>query len=427
MNKKTVKRESWFHILRLRTIGGKIFYILLVGLFIRLLLLFLTPFVVETDGVVYLRMAESILSGDIHEAMATLSMSHMIYHPLYPLLIKIISFPFPVGSLELSGMIVSILASLLLALPVFLLARRFYNDEVGYISALLVGIYPFLVDCSFMVHTEVTMTLFAIVGVWCIWLALEGRLLWSFVAGIIFGMAYLTRPEGLIYVLLAVVIILLLSYFRKSKRVSKYTFVKAFLLLIGFAIMASSYLIYLRKDYGRWLISSYIPFYGSAGVLSQLPHLSGFPQLSSLKPIMAYTAQVWYKDYTRSFSEAFYPIMLILAGLGFLGSPWDRKRMERNIFLALFLIPPLLTAFLRESSPRRFICVIPILVIWTANGVTVLQNWLHNSVEGANFEKDSWIRRLLLKKWVVLAVLLLSLAPMILLPLVGNALNEIPI
>src|SRR5262249_13182709 len=127
-------------------------------------------------------------------------------HPLYPALLLTASratrlcfpnsLPFAV---QLAGQIVGSLASLALAVVMFYLGRELFSPAVGFLGALLFQVLPGPGRIMADGLSEPVFLVFALLATLAAIRGLSGNHpLWFALAGLSSGLAYLTRPEGLI-------------------------------------------------------------------------------------------------------------------------------------------------------------------------------------------------------------------------------------
>ncbi|MFQ5515301.1 MAG: ArnT family glycosyltransferase [Myxococcota bacterium] len=143
------------------------------------------------DGPRFLEAARLFFEGQTRSALAE------AYHPLTSLLIALTASLFRID-LESAGRLISIGAGALGALALYALARRTFGERVALVSALLFAVFPRMVAASSNVQSDGLHLAFFLGGALLVWRVLEERrFLHSFAAGVLCGLAYLTRPEGL--------------------------------------------------------------------------------------------------------------------------------------------------------------------------------------------------------------------------------------
>ena len=213
----------------------------------------MTPRVVRWDEVGHLLVARNLAAGHGYSLLAGTSDVHL--PPVLPFisaaLLRLgISPPWATATIH-------IVTGALLCLPIYALGRAIYGRRTGLIAAALVAVYPALAAWPYLwsTMTESPFLLLLFTGVWAVRQALyTGRAGWHAAIGVCFGLAYLTRPEGLTY--LAV-----LGLFMVAWHLARHTFWRAstiaklaLALVICLAAM-SPYVLYLHRVTGHWTLS----------------------------------------------------------------------------------------------------------------------------------------------------------------------------
>jgi hypothetical protein len=155
--------------------------------------------VASRDSISYIRIAWQLEHEPWRKAMM-----ESPQHPGYPLAVLGMSLPvrhyFPDDlprAWQISAQLVSILASVLLLVPMFYLGREMFDRRIAFWACLLFQCLP----CSGKVMgdglSDTLFLLFACAGLWLAALSLRRRSKWLFaLTGLAGGLAYLTRPEG---------------------------------------------------------------------------------------------------------------------------------------------------------------------------------------------------------------------------------------
>ena len=169
-----------------------------------------------------------------------------IFPPFYSFTIA--AFALVTGSEEIAGRVVSLLAGIALPVLVYAIARQMYGLTVARIAAFLVAVSPFLIATSANVMTE-SLYLALLFGAIVLALRLLATFDWRDAAalGIAFGLAYLTRPEG---VVIGVAVIASVGVFliRKSARRALQVTAVAYCAL---AILAVPYALFISRELGK--------------------------------------------------------------------------------------------------------------------------------------------------------------------------------
>jgi 4-amino-4-deoxy-L-arabinose transferase-like glycosyltransferase len=159
--------------------------------------------VASRDSIGYARIAWRLEHGDWRKVIP-----HASQHPLYPMALLAVCHPvrhflpddLPFA-MQLSAQLTSAIAGVLLVLPSFLLGRELFDRRVGFGGSLLFQCLP---SGGRVLGDGLSEAVFLLFATWSLYLAvrgLRGRSPVPFaLAGAAGGLAYLTRPEGLIIV-----------------------------------------------------------------------------------------------------------------------------------------------------------------------------------------------------------------------------------
>lgn len=202
--------------------------------------------VLFNDGPLFLELARVLQAGDLRLALA-----HP-YHPLYAALIAVLE---PVaGSLERAGAALSIFGGSAAVLALWAFLRPAFGARSAWIGALLLAVHPRAVEYSGDIQSDGVYLALFLGSVACLWRALSrGSLPAAAASGALAGLAYLTRPEGLGLVLVALGLAALQVVRREWSLARATRFGVA--IGLGLAFTSSPYLLALRAQSGEWRIS----------------------------------------------------------------------------------------------------------------------------------------------------------------------------
>ena len=368
---------------------------------------------ITSDGVFYATLARNLLAGDLHHGIST------YWPPFYPLLITVFAGVF--RDPAFAGRLVSALAGGMLVVPVYFLTRRFSNRRpTALIAALFVIFEPTLIYYSLRVLTESIYTLILVGGILVGWVALErGTARYFFLTGLLFGLAYLTRPEALGYVLLLSLIVSVVGFARKSG--SWWTLSRASLVVLGAVLAAAPYIYYLRQETGRWMLTAKFAANMpgvSVGGRKLLPNgqltmadilwagtrpepagseasppASSERQASSERPdprpqtpsLFRRLAANAKRTITGLYEEYFMisaivpPLFLILIGLGLFASAWNASQIRLALFVGSFIFATFLGYAFTYHNERYLVPLIPLALCFAANGAVVAGRWVYET------------------------------------------------
>jgi 4-amino-4-deoxy-L-arabinose transferase-like glycosyltransferase len=348
--------------------------------------------VVHTDGVWYAVMGVNFARGlgltDWFGRPVT------FWSPLYPVALGLAWLVFP--SAEVAGRLVSLISGLLCVPLIYLLARRVYDETTAWVGAFLVALVPQLALQSIWMLTEALYTLL-IVAAFLSAIASFQRARWATVAGGLLGLATLTRPEALVYLL-----VLTAAYFGAwlVRRQAGYA-VRLVAMLLAFGLAVAPYVLWLHSVTGHWALTAKtdvnfaVDYIGWETVERQ--HFTLTPDGTSIGgfqatrfDFLAYAVQHplqvvshWRQTFLEFSSELFNvgkPWFLPLAVLGLLGEVWNSRRGERWFLVAA--LAPLVGLSLLHADGRFVTPLLPFLCLWAARGLIVLHGWLVVAVPG---------------------------------------------
>jgi len=391
--KKDMNQKDWIFL----------FAIVIFANLFRLLFM-VKSYAIGFDQVNYLKLAASGKLFGLNHVF------HTYWSPFYPLAVTLFSYIVP--NFETAGRMFSILCASLIIIPLFFFIKEHFNKHVAFGTSLLIAFYSFSAYFSAKAEAEFIYSFVAISGIILGWSVLKNeQILKSLFVGMLFGAAYLSRPEGVGFLIVfwAVVLIVLFSQIFTRKTYKNYVFI---LLLsgIGFGIISFPYLYFLHRETGKWTLSTkgtsnqqgemYVknadkfaanPFH----VLSEdnkrlfqdeIYHLGTFiktinnegqPVVKvSIKALVTKIFENLYKLITESFTNVLPVPLIILFGLGLFVTPWVREQTLLNLYLLSFiaffwfLIIPVF-----HITLRYFVPLLPLSFIWIANGADKFSDW----------------------------------------------------
>jgi len=408
-------------------------------------------FAVSFDEVNYLKLAAS---GNLEGVKNVL---HTYWSPFYPLVVAL--FSKLVTNFELAGRLVSIVSGSLIILPVYVFARRNVSRKVAVVTGIFLAFLPAFAFLSTRAQTEALYTLIAVTGVFLGWQILnKPSIKNAIILGVLFGSAYLTKPEGSGFLIVFIGTLFVVALFQIIRRQRPWKLIISGFLAIGFFLLvASPYLVFLHKATGKWTISAKgkanqqfeAVSTGLAGksfgtfrslsddnkhvLIDQIYHIGTFLKTEGKKSQP--TVSVNYLNLMRKYVENFYKVVafgmnhaltstiLLLIVLGLFGIPWEKQRFYRELYLLsyviffwLILIP------LFHINDRYFVSVLPICLIWASQGVFFLISWFEKSILNVAHSKNIKSHSSLLASTFVALILLFGLF----LPQFGKIINRNP-
>lgn len=366
--------------------------------------------VIGWDGVYYATLGKKIVSGDIYGGISP------YWSPLYSSLVGLSSLIFQ--DVEFAGRVVSLIAGSLLVIPTYYLILNFYGRAAAYIGTLLLIIHPGLIRSSVWVMTESLYTLLFTTGVLIAWQALVGgKARHFFLTGILFGAAYLTKPEAIGFLGLLFVFIVggKLIHGKSTFRSLPKNYL---LLLLGFIIFFLPYVAFLYAKTGHLTISQkllnnftavdydrgmlQLTEDGQTTLQDQLfgdiygaeiqptetsssvapPPVNSAPARWSLGRFLSSLVnnlKILVRQYIPE--TLLWPsLFIILIVIGFFYHPWTRWQTAKEIYLLSFFVCTLFGYAATVIQVRYLFPILPIIIGWIANGTIQFGNWASNTV-----------------------------------------------
>jgi len=398
-------------------------FVLLVALILRLGLASL-PRVIRWDEPDYLWLGRSFWLG--HGYTIT-GVPELHYTPLYPLLVGPVYIL--TGNPELASAFWYVLLGGMLVLPIYFIGRRLYGARVALVGALLVALFPGL-SSAILYWGTMTEPLFIFLVYCAAWLALialdEGRW-WAFVgAGGLFSLAYLARPEGVVWFVAFGVLFLLVWALRGTKwRWHNLLWLGGYLAV--FILIALPYMLFLYRHTGKLMTTGKLSITYNIGeaVLERDPVLydkvtasldketgeilwwshkrfeRGIVDIFMEDP-RAFLMRIW-RNAERArdlvFSSTIFPLFLFgPIVLCWFRYPWTKHRLRHEAFLLFTALPVL--AFLPFHVEIRFFSpAFPALLIWLAAGLRDVAAWFLETLAHWRFPSLEERHARFLERW----------------------------
>jgi hypothetical protein len=360
------------------------------------------------DGAAYGFVARDFLRNDFAKGLSS------ALHPLYPFLISLIS---PDAShVEIAGRFISLFFGTITLIPVFHLVKEAIGRKEAILSGLFYSFHAYLVTYSGMLLSEATYWGLLTFSVYFFWSGLSRKkVLGCTASGVCLGLSYLTRPEGIGYLIVFLIWIIIDGEMRKG------WFKKCFMmggLIVGFFILAFPYMFTIRQETGQWLISKKGPVTQSQLMkwveVNEAPKNEGpkdlrKEDLKSEKVIEQPRQSTKYFNLmkTGKFILQFFPFTLYHYFRAYHFALWFfllfglirvRRKIKLELFLASLILFHLISlATFTKSSIRFSVPLIPISLFWAGAGVLEIQRHLQR-IKISNPEK--WVSFL-----IILAIL----------------------
>jgi 4-amino-4-deoxy-L-arabinose transferase-like glycosyltransferase len=370
--------------------------LLLAALAVRLVWWALYIDIIENEGVEYARLAWNWFHGRGY--VSIFGGNHILFPPLYPLLIGLTALV--AGSEESAARLVSVVAGVAMVGAVYGLARRTFNDRVAVLAGGLAALHPLLAGLAASTYSEALyLSFYAHAALAAVRAFRERSARWAAACGLLAGLAYLTRPEG---VFLALAFgPLLLAAGLLARHGWRTSLLHASLVGLLLLLVSAPYAWYLSRIAGgfRWEGKSAINGFSVMRItqgmgLSEANRGLGpnaepegpYLRFSDQHALLAYPpegapgvlATVMEAPVTRAQTIASRiryarwlgsPMLLVLIAVGLVGTVWWKSRLfEGLVLLALGALPIMALMTLQWTWTRYFMPLLPAGVIWAAAG-----------------------------------------------------------
>jgi 4-amino-4-deoxy-L-arabinose transferase-like glycosyltransferase len=366
---------------------------------LRLGLSFMLPRTINGDEPMYLLLGYNLLAGN---GFTYSGYPELHFTPLYPIVAGL--FHVLIGDFETASNLVYALFGGLLLFPVFAMARRIYGVKTAWLAAVLMAIFPAL-TVNVLYWGSLTEPLYLSLlygGLALLLIGLEDdRLGMLAAAGALLGLAYLTRPEAVVY--FGVFVIFAWIWLLKSVNCGiRRTWFALGSFVLPFVVLALPYIWYLHVHTGQWMISGKIDFVSQeASASKRYIYFDLMPggeiawlspdrfQRNTLQSALTNPGDILRRVIKngRSFKDQFFaggnfwwgltPLVVV----ALLKHPWDQRRVRHEAFLITIILVLLLTFLPFFFVVRLFAPAFPVLLIWTARGALYLGRWLQDTVE----------------------------------------------
>ncbi len=356
--------------------------------------------VVGTDEVVYLLLGRNFWHG--------LGFSLLGYPvPVCPPLLPIVAgfFSLLTEDLEVGTNFTYVVFGAAMVIPYFYLARRVYGLRVARRAAFFLCFFPGLLLSFFWGSMTGPLYTFLLVSSFLFFhkALKEGRTVDFAVTGGLLALAYLTRSEGILFPLVLFSFTVLTFAMRRSLG-AKRNLRNLLVMALSCILISAPYPIFLKQSYGELSISGktkFILLIGNMG-LKERERLGGKlneektefmdpRELIEGKTVLGMILenpmvlvggsflQFWNFFATLMSWKVFPGFLFGFVLIGLFREPWNRARLENEVFLLVLCIPFLVFLTFR-IWPRYLLPMTPVLLLWATKGVTSLEDWLRQTL-----------------------------------------------
>lgn len=323
--------------------------------------------VISTDGTGYVSAARALGRGDL---------SGIGFSGFYPVLVWMANWL--AADFELAGRLVSLVCGSLLVVPLYLLGSEIFSRRAALCAALVAVVWPPLVSSSCEVMTQASYNLIQLSGIYGVWRMCNrptpaGGLL----AGGLLGLAYLTRPEGIL-LFVATPLPLLLCYRDplNDRRVPA-------AYVAGFLVPFLCNLLLVHNLTGEWQLSAKtdsalndaLSYYLNLPDLNYVPGYEPMGYLQIIRDYPGFLSANIAKNLAETWRTILPPWFWALSVAGFLSCGFSRRMLAKNCFLLSALAPfAVLIVFYYVGGYAD--PYLPFLFLWGANGLLFVEGKL---------------------------------------------------
>jgi hypothetical protein len=332
------------------------------------------------------------------------------YHPVYPVLILAASQPVRLVVrapeaviMQISAQLTSILACILLVLPIFYLGRELFPRRVAFWACVLFLCLPASSRVLCDGVSEATFLLWAVSGLYLAVRALRGSSPLCFaLCGVCGALAYLTRPEGAVIVGVTGVVLLGMQAVRPWRRPWRQTILCGAALSVAAALVASPLPLttgrFTAKNSGRMMqdaierdVSAAEPAFAPGHQVAAREHV---PTVSPAHLMLSLPIGVWNIEAKGEHSKVVWGLWAlgfeIMKGFhwvawvpALLGLWWFRDRLRTTpgswvlllLCLGIALLLLSVAIFLGYVSDRHTILLLLCGSYWAVAAVVLVSHW----------------------------------------------------
>ena len=384
--------------------------------------------VVWGDEPFYLWLGRNWIAG---KGFAFVGHADVHHGPLFPLLAGLLNLL--TNDLALASATQYIILGATLVLPIYAIGSELYGQRTGIAAASLTAVFPAL--SVSILHwgtlTEPLYMLFIYLGLWSalvvlrpFWpssargpsarmpdgVAVDGPL-WAYaLSGFSFGLAYLTRPEAVGYLVVVGMFMLVITTAnrRRSQRHFWPAFARRMLAYLGaFSLAFIPYAIYVHAQTGSWMVSEKVGVAYLTGIGLAQGDTAAFDRATwgldstgletfffssesynvSMTQLILDDPDTFLKvlylnvqRFVRVYIDwTLFPYLFLpLPVLGLFSRGWTRERTFKELYLVLSFLP-VLGFILFYIQARYLVPFIPVMILWSARGLSTISDWLVSS------------------------------------------------
>ena len=179
----------------------------------------------------------------------------LLFPPGYGVLAYIV-FLF-VRDIEFSAMLVSVIGYLLMITVVYAAAQYIFNKRTAFLAAFFVTFSPTFVHFGYVTLSDMIFTFFFVLcfGLYLRMILGEQSVTKNGLLGVLFGIAYLIRPEAFLVVLLGIAALIVVRVGERRQQQSWTPIVGPLAMLLAFLVVVSPYIWFMHEHTDVWTFS----------------------------------------------------------------------------------------------------------------------------------------------------------------------------
>lgn len=361
--------------------------VLLVGTGVRLYRIWLFPFIGQGDPSSYVQLAGGLLEGK--------GLSESLQPPLYPILIAF--FSLITRNIEVAALAAAFLPGMALIILVFFLCRLLFDELGALFAAAICAVSSPLIQLSTSALSESLFFAFILGGLIAgLYLRKKSSHVLAAITGLIWGLAYLTRPEGLVIGLGWFAVTIFLSRKSAAEKIVPRIWLTAVAvwLFVLFGNMA-----YIRFTTGAWTFSPKGTVNFIQGELESKYSTQPFGEAMARRSVfvtnanfdlMQYLRDNWPETIERYWHNLNTEREMVLSNLGYLlvaltavyffSKSFGIQDWHDNLYLATPLIW-LAALPIFHLDPRYVTSSFPVFYICAGLGCVRILKWIEQSMQ----------------------------------------------
>ena len=244
------------------------------------------------------------------------------------------------------GKILDVILSLAVIYLTYLIAEKVFSENIAILSALVLTVTPIFIKLTGLILSEPLALSFGLLG---IYLFIKNKsYLNLFIAGLLLGLAFLTKfPFGIFF--LAVILILLFVNEELLLKIKK-----ILPMVLGFTVVLAPYLFFNHYFYGDML--------WAFKYSSEIAAASGWN----------YGSGIFYYFY-----KFFFLLILFFFGAAYLFFKSRQfKEKEKRLLFLIPILTLLYFVYLPTKVPRYMLVALPFMIMFSSNAVIIFYGYL---------------------------------------------------